>query len=135
VRRGDYWNDPHVNSRFGVCPIEYYDAAIRLMKQRLSNPIFFVFSNDLAWARDHLQPDEPCVFVDCNNDRSAVDDLRLMTAGKHFIIANSSFSWWGAWLSTAPDKIVVAPERWYKMNLPVHDLRPDAWIQLPNDLL
>jgi hypothetical protein len=135
VRRGDYWNNPHINKLFGVCPIEYYDEAIRLIKQRLSKAVFFIFSDDLEWARENLKPDRPCIFVDCNKDMSAVHDMRLMTACKHFIIANSSFSWWGAWLSTALDKIVVAPEKWRKINRPVDDLLPDDWIKLPNDLL
>jgi Glycosyl transferase family 11 len=135
MRRGDYWNDPHVNKLFGVCPIEYYDEGIRLMKQRLSKPVFFVFSDDLDWARENLKPDTLCIFVDCNKDIPAVHDMRLMTTCKHFIIANSSFSWWGAWLSTTRDKIVVAPEKWYKITRPVDDLLPDDWIKLPNDLL
>jgi hypothetical protein len=136
VRRGDYWNEPHVNERFGVCPIEYYDEGIRLMKQRLSKPTFFVFSDDLDWARGNLKPDAPCIFVDCNKNISGVHDMRLMMACKHFIIANSTFSWWGAWLSTSPDKIVISPENWYKSNwLPMHDLMPQDWIRLPHDLL
>ncbi|MBI3703022.1 MAG: alpha-1,2-fucosyltransferase [Rhizobiales bacterium] len=135
VRRADYWTDPYVNSIFGVCPAEYYGEGIRLLKERLSQPTFFVFSDDLDWARENIKPDAPCVFVDCNKDKPGVHDMRLMTRCKHFIIANSSYSWWGAWLSAAPDKIVIAPEKWFKNNRSVSDLMPDDWIKLPNDLL
>ena len=86
-------------------------AAMRLAAQNSRNPIFFVFSDDIPWAREPLGRLGTCVFVD-QNSGAASEDLRLMSACKHQIIANSSFSWWAAWLNTNPNKMVVAPRNW-----------------------
>jgi Glycosyl transferase family 11 len=130
VRRGDYL-DPCVLARLGLCMPSYYARAIEIVRERLNNPRFFVFSNDLAWCRDHL-PAENLQFVDANSPDDATDELQLMASCRHHIIANSSFSWWAAWLATRPDQIVVAPDPWF-VNEPAHDLIPKAWIRLPRD--
>jgi len=84
---------------------------MHLAMQHSRNPRFFVFSDDIPWAREHLGRLGTCVFVD-QNSGAASEDLRLMAACKHQIIANSSFSWWAAWLNTNPNKMVVAPKNW-----------------------
>ncbi len=113
VRRGDYTSNATANSLHGFCGLDYYQAAIKLMGERLSNPVFFVFSDDLLWLKSNLQIDYPCVYVDHNSSATAFQDLRLMSRASHHIIANSSFSWWGAWLNRSPAKQVVRPRKWY----------------------
>jgi hypothetical protein len=113
VRRGDYLSNPAANKMHGVCSLDYYQKAIKFMAGQLSNPVFFVFSDDLDWVNRNLQIDHPCVYVDHNSSVLAVHDLRLMSLAGHHIIANSSFSWWGAWMNPSTSKKVVRPKRWY----------------------
>jgi hypothetical protein len=96
-----------------VLPMEYYSDAISLFKQRLAGPTFFVFSDDLPFVKENLPRDPKVVFVGHNDTFTAHEDLRLMSACQHHIIANSTFSWWGAWLNPRPDKMVIAPRNWY----------------------
>lgn len=113
VRRGDYVSNAAANHMHGVCGLDYYQAAVKFMVERLSNPVFFVFSDDLDWLKRNLQIEHPCVYVGHNSSAMAVQDLRLMSRASHHIIANSSFSWWGAWLNPSPAKQVVRPRKWY----------------------
>jgi hypothetical protein len=96
-----------------VLPMDYYSDAISLFKQRLADPTFFVFSDDLPFVKENLPRDQKVVFVGHNDTFTAHEDLRLMSACHHHIIANSTFSWWGAWLNPRPDKMVIAPRNWY----------------------
>ena len=130
VRRGDYVNDPHTLSVHGVCSLEYYGRAVRYVAERVTDPIFFVFSDDTDWVKKHLQINHPCRYVDHNRGQESYNDMRLMSLCKHHIIANSSFSWWGAWLNSGSDKIVVAPVRWFANNNRTDDLLPDGWMRL-----
>ena len=100
-------------------PKEYYVNAIRFLQQRMVNPTLFVFSDDIRFAKDIPPPGIRTVFIDHNDDFSAHEDMRLMSSCHHHIIANSTFSWWGAWLNSRPDKIVIAPKFW--------DLTPDTF--------
>ena len=133
VRRGDYLTGQPLN--VGVLGGDYYGPAIRLMQEKLSRPAFFVFSDDSKGARALLSEYGDCVYVTCNDGASPLYDMRLLSACKHFIIANSTFGWWGAWLSGAADKIVVVPQNWFKTRPMPRDLVPDDWISLPNQLL
>lgn len=108
VRRGDYMY--YKDYYFHLSPA-YYQKAIAYMKKHLKNPRFYVFSDDIAWCKENLPQEESLVFIDWNN--SAEDDLQLMTKARHFIIANSTFSWWGAFLSSNPNKITIVPDNWY----------------------
>ena len=129
VRRGDYASDPTVAANHGLCGVEYYRRAVDLMRSRVSDPRFFVFSDDLDWARDNLRLGDDAEFVSHNRGAASHEDLRLMGLARHNIIANSSFSWWGAWLNRNESKVVLAPERW--MNDPSFDTRdvlPPGWI-------
>ncbi len=125
VRRGDYLK-PDIINLIGIVGLDYYKRAIEFISQRVSNPKFFVFSNDIAWARDNLGIE--AVFVDWN-DQENYFDLELMRNCKHNIIANSTFSWWGGALNENPHKIVIAPKVWFKA-LPYDDIVPDGWIKL-----
>ncbi len=131
VRRGDYVSDSTVNRAHGVCSIEYYTAAAEMIALKLNSPSFFVFSDDPVWSQQHLRLRWPTTFVASDGTGSAHTDMRLMSSCKHHIIANSSFSWWGAWLNRNPEKIVIAPARWFKeFEADTRDLLPDSWIRI-----
>ena len=125
IRRGDYTLAAEGNI---ALPIEYYLRAIKSFRERLSKPSFFIFSDDMDFARAHLPRDLRMVFVDHNGAETSHEDLRLMSSCRHHIIANSTFSWWGAWLNGSPDKIVFAPRQWHltpESYFP--DLMPPEW--------
>ena len=130
VRRGDYANDPKVRSTHGLCTLEYYQAAIRYIAEKVKNPHFFVFSDDIEWTKKVLKTDFPCQYVDHNKGDESYNDMRLMSLCQHHIIANSSFSWWGAWLNPSTKKIVIAPTRWFENETDVRDLIPQGWVTL-----
>ena len=130
VRRGDYVaggaSRHHVSNS-----LEYYAKAIAALTARLREPHFFVFSDEPAWVKENLRLDVPLTCVDLNGAGKGYEDLRLMSLCRHHIIANSSFSWWGAWLSDHPEKIVIAPRQWFaRDDKNTADLIPEGWLQL-----
>ena len=132
VRRGDYITDPEANKvHGGITTLEYYKKSIKLIKERLDNPIFFVFSDDIEWVRQNMGLTNS-YFIDWNNGRDSYKDMQLMSYCKHNIIANSSFSWWGAWLNQNESKIVIAPSKWFN-TIDVKDVIPDHWIRVNVD--
>ena len=131
IRRSDYVSGPYVHNRFYLCPLSYYYAAIEILRKSLSYPDFFVFSDDIQWVKENLRLEYPTRYVDHNGPERDYEDLRLMSLCKHHVIANSTFSWWGAWLSTNPEKIVIAPQHWFKdAKRCTKDLIPGTWIRL-----
>ena len=128
VRRADYVSDSRTLQKHGACSTDYYRAAIRELATSVRNPHYFVFSDDPAWAQANLTFDHPVTFVAHNKADRNYEDLRLMTLCRHHIIANSSFSWWGAWLGTNPGRIVIAPQRWMNDDaVDTSDLIPGTW--------
>jgi Glycosyl transferase family 11 len=110
-------------------PFEYYANAISTLEERLGNPTFFVFSDDIPFVKKYLPKTMTAVFVDHNDDFRAHEDMRLMSSCHHHIIANSTFSWWGAWLNTRSDKIVIAPRQWdLTEDSHYRDLLPPTWM-------
>jgi len=131
VRRGDYVTNPAASKTHGLCGIDYYQKAIINLGEKIPAGEFFVFSDDLQWSKDHLKFTHPSHFVDCNPPDKGPEDLRLMQNCKHFITANSSFSWWAAWLGQNPFKIVISPTKWFATgNYDTSDLYPSTWIRL-----
>lgn len=126
IRRGDYVKLSHI---YGVCSLAYYRNAAEYICRRVSNPHFYIFSDDMAWVKENLHINAPCCLVDINNATTAYLDMELMKTCKHNIIANSSFSWWGAWLNANPQKIVICPDTWYADNRKT-DIVPPQWIRL-----
>ena len=124
VRYGDY--KAHSGGR-SLLPMTYYQGAIKAIAERVVNPTYFVFSDDIGFARENLPKLEHVVFVDHNSEDTAHQDLRLMAACSHHIIANSTFSWWGAWLNPNPQKIVAFPSLWFNLNPTQPDLMPPTW--------
>ena len=111
VRRGDYLNLKNV----GVLDVDYYMKAVEYIRTNVEKPIFFIFSDDLEWCKNSLGFLDGCIYVD--STQTEIDDLKLMSFCRHNIIANSSFSWWGAWLNQNPKKTVIAPKGWH-LNVP-----------------
>lgn len=131
VRRGDYVSDPQTHRQHGVCSLGYYHAAVETMTQVVPQPHFFVFSDDIEWTQQNLNLDYPTTYVSHNGPEQDYEDLRLMSQCKHHIIANSSFSWWGAWLCTHSRKTVIAPQVWFNQaDRDTRDLIPVSWIRL-----
>ena len=128
VRRGDYLSNPVAAKVHGVCPAEYYQLGVEELSASLACPHCFVFSDDAEWVRASLAFPCPMTVVDVNGPAEAHFDLTLMSACRHFVIANSSLSWWGAWLSQAADKRVIAPSRWFlTSDKDARDLLPPTW--------
>lgn len=130
VRRGDYVGHKVLDN---ICTEEYYKKAIGEIVNSVDNPHFYVFSNDLHWPREHLNFPIGTEYVSSPNLKDD-EDLILMSACKHNIIANSSFSWWGAWLNPNPDKIVIAPKKWahgwYNNKIKLRNIIPTAWTKI-----
>ena len=126
VRRGDA--TLAVEGKVVLTP-EYYSQAMALMKDRLIDPTFFVFSDDMRYVTENLILDRRTVLVHHNDTFTSHEDLRLMASCRHHILANSTFSWWGAWLNPHPDKMVIAPRHWYLgMDKYYPHLFPPEWI-------
>lgn len=130
VRRGDYVTNSK-NRFIGTCSLGYYQKAIELIRNKVQKPVFFIFSDDIGWVKENLRVDNDAVLVTHNIGCESYNDMCLMSMCKHHIIANSSFSWWGAWLNKNPNKIVIAPEKWFATNtLDTSDLLPSAWYRV-----
>jgi hypothetical protein len=130
VRRGDYATNPQTTATHGLCTLDYYRHSIQYVAERVQQPNFFIFSDDIAWVRDNLNFPHQSQYVDCNQGKESYNDMRLMSMCNHHIIANSSFSWWGAWLNPKRDKIVVAPKNWFANQTDASDLLPQSWVKL-----
>lgn len=130
IRRGDYTKKNNEWLYGGICTIDYYQAAMQRLESILpEKPIYLFFSDDPAWVKEHFNiPD--CEIIDWNKKEESWQDLCLMAACRHHIIANSSFSWWGAWLGQHEGSLTIAPETWYNTtNTP--DLLTSEWIRIP----
>lgn len=134
IRRGDYVSSPDMNQFHGVCDLDYYSRCVEHITQTVKNPHFFIFGDDPQWARNNLKLPYPSTLVDHNGPDKGYEDLRLISQCKHNIIANSSFSWWGAWLNPRNEKIVIAPKQWFGEKVQdsrkMDDLLPATWIVL-----
>lgn len=123
VRRGDY-----VKVGAPLASLEYYKKAIEKITSLVGNPRFIVMSDDIKWVKENLVIDSPCFWLDGSLSLEDYETMQLMASCKHHIIANSTFSWWGAWLNSHPDKIVIYPSV-AKTHLNI-DLMPDSWLEL-----
>lgn len=132
VRRGDKASDLTINHWHGTCSLDYYNRAVDLIAEQVSLPHFFVFSDDPEWAIDNLKFGFPTTYVEHNHDNGRdFEDLVLMSYCKNHVIANSTFSWWGAWLCDYQDKFVVAPKKWFNnLNYDEKDIIPSRWYKL-----
>jgi Glycosyl transferase family 11 len=128
VRRGDYVTASAASAVHGTCSIEYYRMAMQTILDQTPQAHFFAFSDDPAWTRDNLGETAPITFVSANPPTRGYRDMQLMSSCRHHIIANSSFSWWGAWLNPRDDKRVIAPSVWFAAaKNDTRDLLPAGW--------
>jgi hypothetical protein len=131
VRRGDYITNANANRFHGLAPMDYYNAAVKLMAEKVKDPHFFVFSDDPKWTQENIKIGKHTTYVTHNDANTGYEDMRLMTGCRHHIIANSSFSWWGAWLNPRADKVVIAPERWFAdPDTDTRDIYAEGWLKL-----
>ena len=122
VRRGDYLSSQFKEFYSGVCSEKYYSRARICIEKQIVEPCYIVFSDDMTWCRQNLKLPEGTIFVDWNKGRDSWQDMYLISQCHHHIVANSSFSWWGAWLGTKnQDSVTIAPDHWYA---------DDKWEQL-----
>lgn len=129
VRRGDYISNTEANNFHGICSLDYYQKSFEIINSRVKEPTFFIFSDDHQWVMEKIKPGENTVYVNHNGPAKNYEDMRLMSLCKHYIIANSSFSWWGAWLGSAPDKFVIAPKRWFSNDaIDLYGRIPEKWL-------
>jgi len=128
VRRGDYLNDRWKNILGVIRGTVYYDNAVNFMTDKVKNPNYFVFSDDIKWAKDNLKLGN-CIYVNHNKGRKSYVDMYLMSICKHNIIANSTFSWWAAWLNKNPEKIVTIPEKWI-IGKNCEQMYPAQWVKI-----
>ena len=128
VRRGDYLTHPNCAAFHSVCPKDYYDAALQHVLERLGPAVeLFVFSDDMEWTRENIRYPLPTTYVDWNAT-CGYEDLRLMSACRALIMANSTFSWWGGWLNPRPDRLVIAPRQWFQAPGYVSELPNSPWV-------
>ncbi len=126
IRRGDFL----MNERHNTDKSNYYKEAIERIESLVENPVFFVFSDDINWVRENLSTKHETNFIDFNDALTNFEDMKLMSACKHNIIANSSFSWWAAWLNKNKDKFVIAPKKWLNDDSNTNDIIPETWIKI-----
>jgi hypothetical protein len=122
------------NSNYLVLPLDYYLKAIEYIISKVPEPSFYLFSDDPKWVKDNIKiPAFPVKIIDHNDQRHSYEDLRLMSACKHVIMANSGFSWWAAWLGKKPNQIVIAPKHFWKNDIYdviSSDFYPEDWVKL-----
>ena len=132
IRRGDYVHNKNAAQAFVSCSKEYYEEAIAYICERVESPRFFIFSDEPEEIKE-MFPSLNAVYINGNTGATSFNDMHLMSLCKHNIMANSSFSWWGAWLNNNTEKIVIAPKKWVKneiSNNNIKDLIPQKWIRL-----
>lgn len=131
IRRGDYVHNVLTNQVHGLCSFGYYSEAVNHIIKNRPNCHFYIFSDDPSWVRENFKIDYPVTVIEHNDASANFEDLRLMSLCRHNIIANSSFSWWGAWLNTYAQKIVVSPEKWFNdPSLDAKDIIPEGWLKI-----
>lgn len=132
VRRGDYIANKNANKFHGLAPIEYYNSADKYFSKKFKPVLYVVFSDDIAWCKKNLKFSGQTIFVEPQKGRQDCEDIMIMSACNHNVIANSSFSWWGAWLNDNPKKIVIAPRVWFQDQQADKqtEIVPKSWIRL-----
>ncbi len=126
VRRGDYVSNENAADFHGLRGVDYYQAATKIIEKSVKNPSYYVFSDDPDWCKANLKFKHNTTYVDWNKD--GAEDMRLMKSCRHNVLANSSFSWWGAWLNTNEAKVVIAPKQWFNdPSINTSDVVPESW--------
>lgn len=132
VRRGDYLKPKHFSKVGCVCQLPYYQRAVKEIEKRVESPHYYVFTDDMLWVKEQL-PLENVTYIDWNRGKDSWQDMMLMSHCHHHIIPNSTFSWWGAWLSTREEGIIVCPNHWYAHDNGQVPMYPDSWLRVTTD--
>ena len=135
IRRGDYASESKTRAVHGLLNLDYYRNAIKVIIEKVDQPELFIFSDDHAWVKENLHSDLPTHYVDCNDADNGYQDFHLMKQCQHYIIANSGFSRWAAWLNENDDKIICMPQQWFRNISPPpaqEDNAPPGWIRVAN---
>lgn len=133
IRRGDYVDSDYWKSKLGTCSIGYYHKGLDYVRSKIGGKFnIFIFSDDIGWAMENLKLGQSAFFVSNSDSMTPHEDLMLMSSCKHHIIANSTFSWWGAWLNARSDKIVVCPDPFYDGRI-AQSIAPTSWNALPRE--
>jgi len=131
IRRGEFAIDKTINKNIGTTSLDYYNKAIEYIENKLKNPVYYIFSDSPEWVKKNFTVLKNAIVVDWNTGKESYIDMQLMSMCKYNIIANSTFSWWGAWLNQNQDKIVIAPKKWFSgWDYDTRDLIPKSWIRL-----
>jgi hypothetical protein len=129
IRRLDYVSNPRTQRNHGTMEKDYYDKGLSIISARFKNPVIFIFSDDIPWVKENMTFPFETHYVEGNMAKPH-EDIHLMSQCRHNIVANSSFSWWGAWLGTHPDQIVIAPVKWTNYHGDHNDRVPKSWIKI-----
>jgi hypothetical protein len=127
IRRGDYLKHPEIYGN--ICTEDYYKIAILRIYDIIDNPVFYFFSNDIEWTKKTFGDKENYIYVEGSDEKNGYIDMQLMSECKHQIIANSSFSWWAAYLNSNPDKKVICPSKWVN-NKETPDIYCKNWVKI-----
>lgn len=127
IRRGDFLQNSSIAN---CCSIEYYKQAFEIIKQNYKECLFVVFSDDIEWTRKNINFSDNIIYVNWNNGTYSFVDMQMMSLCDHNIIANSTFSWWGAWLNSNPKKIVISPTIWNLNDDTKSSMNQDGWITI-----
>ncbi len=131
-RRGDYHRNSSFAQEMGALDLAYYHRAVRLLRERSPEATLYIFSDDIEAVSREFTPPGPHEFVRCVKPWHAYDKIRLMSLCEHLAIANSTFSWWAAWLNPSPAKLVLAPDRWFDQSPhDASDVVPASWMRIP----
>lgn len=126
VRRGDYVSNENAAEFHGLRGVDYYKAATKIVEKSVKTPNYYVFSDEPDWCKENLRFKHSTTYIDWNTD--GAEDMRLMKSCRHNVLANSSFSWWGAWLNTNENKTVIAPKQWFNdPSININDVVPESW--------
>ncbi len=130
IRRGDYLSSANTDIH-GLCGLDYYKKAMSYLEKKFNNIKYFVFSDDIEWVKENLETKNTIIYVTSKEKRIPHEDIYLMSLCQHNIIANSSFSWWGAWLNQNQGKTVITPKKWFNNTAMISDdIVPLNWIKL-----
>lgn len=129
IRRGDFVDDENTKNIYFVCNNLYYEKAIATIREKVVNPVFIFFSNDIEWVKENIKIEDCQCYYESGKDK-VWETMRLMSSCKHFIISNSTMHWWAQYLSPNPNKIVVAPSRWYNNEFK-SQIYQDNWTLIP----
>ena len=132
IRRGDYVTNSAYNMKHGTCSLDYYKKSVDYLSKSLNkNFTIFAFSDDPEWVFKNLKLPMDIQFIEHNSSKKNYEDLRLMSQCNHNIIANSSFSWWGAWLNRSQKRTIISPKKWYAdKNIKNIDIIPNNWVKI-----